>query len=410
MASGDASPASESVNGPVSIDGVVLPTDYRLNAEEGLAYDPEGAANYLRHTVVGDPELDTLMAELSSTFSGAEIGQFIQAGMDEDTEGLRSAPEGLREFFLSPPPDPPWLDREAFLPGIRAFHRDSGMILGGFVTGVLVDGFTTYIAKSFVLTGRIFDRGVRRLQQNNRHYVEIFFPGGLERHGDGWKLSVRIRFIHAQLRHLLGNAEDWDARAWGMPISAAHTGYATACFSARAIKHAETLGVRFTREERDSIMAIWRYTGWLMGIPESILISSEEEALHLYEIASICEPPISDESIIMSNALLNSAPLVAGVTEPDERRTMAEKQIFPLSRALIGNEMADKLRFPKSRTRGVVFQFRMLQRIQRLMAKVQGKEAASESFSQLLNISTYDSTGIGYRLPEHEHSEKAGDW
>ncbi len=410
LASGDASPASESVNGPVSIDGVVLPTDYRLNAEEGLAYDPEGAGNYLRHTVVGDPELDALMAELSSTFSGAEIGRFIQAGMDEDTEGLRSAPEGLQEFFLSPRPDPPWLDREAFLPGIRAFHRDSGMILAGFVTGVLVDGFTTYIAKSFVLTGRIFDRGVRRLQQNNRHFVEIFFPGGLERHGDGWKLSVRIRFIHAQLRHLLGNAVDWDSEAWGMPISATHTGYAAACFSARTIKHAETLGVRFTREERDSIMAIWRYTGWLMGIPESILITSEEEALHLYEIASICEPPISDESIIMSNALINSAPLVAGVTEPDERRTMAEKQIFPLSRALIGNEMADKIRFPKSRTRAVLFQFRMLQRIQRLMAKMQGKEAASESFGQLLNISTYDSTGIGYRLPEHEHSEKAGDW
>ena len=409
MQKAPAGPASGSVNGPASIDGLVLPTDYRINAEGALAYDQAGSSNYFRHTVVGDPGLDSLMKDMSS-LPGGESGRFIQAGMDEDMDGLREAPEALREFFLSPPPDPPWLDREAFLPGVRAFHRDSGMILAGFVTGVLVDGFTTYIAKSFVLTGRIFDRGVRRLQQNNRHFVEIFFPAGLERHGDGWKLSVRIRFIHAQLRHLLGNAEYWDTEAWGMPISAAHTGYAAACFSARTIKHAEKLGVRFSREERDSIMAIWRYTAWLMGIPESILFTNEEEALHLYEIAARCEPPISDESIIMSNALINSAPLVAGVTEPVARRTMAEKQIYPLSRALVGNEMADRLRFPKSRTPAVVFQFKMLQRWQRLVKKLRGQGLASESFNQLLDISTYDSSGISYRVPEHEYSERAGDW
>ncbi len=409
MQKAPASPASGGANGLASVDGVVLPTDYRINAEGALAYDQAGASNYLRHTVVGDPGLDALMEDMSS-LPGGETARFIQAGMDEDLDGLREAPEALREFFLSPPPDPPWLDREAFLPGVRAFHRDSGMILAGFVTGVLVDGFTTYIAKSFVLTGRIFDRGVRRLQQNNRHFVEIFFPGGLERHGDGWKLSVRIRFIHAQLRHLLGNAEYWDTEAWGMPISAAHTGYAAACFSARTIKHAEKLGVRFSREERDSIMAIWRYTAWLMGIPESILFTNEEEALHLYEIAARCEPPMSDESIIMSNALINSAPLVAGVTEPAARRAMAEKQIYPLSRALIGSEMADRLRFPKSRTPAVVFQFKMLQRWQRLLKKLRGQGLASESFNQLLDISTYDSSGISYRVPEHEYSERAGDW
>ncbi len=31
------------------------------------------------------------------------------------------------------------------------------------------------------------DNGVRRLRQNNRHFLDIFFPGGLARNGDGWK-------------------------------------------------------------------------------------------------------------------------------------------------------------------------------------------------------------------------------
>ena len=73
---------------------------------------------------------------------------------------MTGAPQVLRDFFIDmPPADPPWLDYEAFVPGIRAFHRNSGLILSGFAAGVLVDGFTTYIAKSFVLTGRVIDQG-----------------------------------------------------------------------------------------------------------------------------------------------------------------------------------------------------------------------------------------------------------
>ncbi|MYB62812.1 MAG: DUF2236 domain-containing protein [Gemmatimonadetes bacterium] len=132
----------------------------------------------------------------------------------------------LQDFFLGTPTDPDWLDHDASTPGIHAFQRDSFRFLSGFVTGVLTDGFATLNSKSFVQTGRIFDNGVRRLQQNNRHFMEIYFPGGLQRYGDGWKLSVRIRFIHAQVRRLLGQSTEWSHEAWGVPISAAHLGYA----------------------------------------------------------------------------------------------------------------------------------------------------------------------------------------
>ena len=169
----------------------VLPTDYRINAERALAYDPVGASNYLKHTLIGDPELDALMEDMSS-LPGRELARYIRAGMEEDEEMLRAAPGSAAPSSSSRRlPIRPGSTARPSARAIRAFHRDSGMILAGFVTGVLVDGFTTYIAKSFVLTGRIFDRGVRRLQQNNRHFVEIFFPGGLDRQGDGWKLSVR---------------------------------------------------------------------------------------------------------------------------------------------------------------------------------------------------------------------------
>ena len=58
-------------------------------------------------------------------------------------------------FFKNLEEQPPWLNRKAFEPGIRAFHANVDLMLVAFVTGVLVEGFSTRIAKSFRITGRV---------------------------------------------------------------------------------------------------------------------------------------------------------------------------------------------------------------------------------------------------------------
>ena len=398
------------LGGGGNLDDIVVPTAYRINAEKALARYPRQAANYLKHTLVGDPLLDGMPQELAD-LPRSEVTRFIQAGMDQDLDVMGHAPKVLRDFFVDyPPPDPPWLDCEAFKPGIRKFQKDSGLIISGFAAGVLVDGFGTLISKSFVHTGRVFEHGVRRLQQNNRHFVDIFFPGGLERQGDGWKLTVRIRLIHAQMRHLLNASEEWDREAWGVPLHGAHLGYAAACFSARTIVHSESVGVSFTQEEKESICAIWRYTAYIMGIPESITFTNYAEAIEMHKVGNACEPPIEEESIIMANALINSAPLVAGVTDVAARKAMVEREIYPISRALIGKDLADSLRFPNSRKIGILWQFRMLQRIRRWMAKLRKKSVTAQNFGQMLAISAFDDAGISYNMPDHERAEMSSKW
>ena len=162
-----------------------------------------------------------VMEELSSLHPG-HLHRYIEAGIEQNDEDLSSAPQPLRDFFANLE-DPPWLDLEEFRPAIRAFNANVDLMLIAFVTGVLVEGFSTLIAKSFSITGRVASTK-RRLQQNNRHMMEIFFPGGMERSNDGWKLSTRIRFVHSRIRTLLAKSEEWNHEAWGTPVSAAHLG------------------------------------------------------------------------------------------------------------------------------------------------------------------------------------------
>ena len=42
----------------------------------------------------------------------------------------------------------------------------------------------------------------------------------------------------------------------------------------------------------------------------------------------------------MTNALINSAPLVANIEDPVERRQLVTNVIYPISRALVGNKLA----------------------------------------------------------------------
>jgi len=385
-----------------------IPTAYIPGYEAARAIDPEMADNYVAHTIVGDPVMDALVEELAP-LSRNQIHRLISAGMEEDRDGLRNAPQALRDFFMdAPQPDPDWLDHDAFAPGVRAFQRNSVAVLSAFVTGVLIDGFSTLISKSFVQTGRIFDNGVWRLKQNNRHQMEIFWPGGLKRHGDGWKLSVRIRFVHAQVRRLLAQTEEWDHDAWGVPISAAHVGYSAACFAARTVRHSEALGARYSAEERVGFHAVWRYAAYLMGIPETILFTDENHALDIYRIGSICEPPPTTEAILMTNALVNSAPLVAGITDPEGRKKLVNKVIYPVSRGLVGNNLADKLKFPKSGLPFPLLLYRIDQRVQKLRARL--KKESLKNFSTLLAASAYDDAGLTYHLPDHAHAEESSRW
>ena len=381
------------------------PSAYIEGYAEARRYDPAGADNYIQHTTIGDPVLDAVMEELAA-LPPADLHRFVGAGIEQQAEVLRNAPQCLRDFFDSLDEEPPWLDYEVIRPGIRAFHANVDFMLLAFVTGVLVEGFSTLIAKSFRITGRVAATS-RRLQQNNRQLMEIFYPGGLQRDGDGWKLSTRVRFVHARIRNLLAKSDDWDQAAWGTPVSAAHLGFAISVFSKRLLDYASLVGARLNKEEKESILSVWRYAGYLMGIPEAILYDNGAEAEQIYRIGKLCEPPPDADSIAMANALIQAIPGVANITDAAEK-TRVLKMAYRLSRALLGNQLADLFQYPQTRTIGTLFIHRMQQRLQRWMKT---KDlAVADNFTQLLQISVYDKGGLSYKMPDMVPDSKSSEW
>ena len=149
-----------------------------------------------------------------------------------------------------------------------------------------------------------------------------------------------------------------------------------------------------------------------MGIPETILFKAEQDALELFDIGNICEPPPGEESVAMAHSLINSASLVAGIEEPRECQALAD-YVFRVSRALIGQELAEGLQFPKSRVFGVLPWFRTEIRLQRLVGRWIPRVGTKNNVSQfagLLQICGREESEISYQMPDHVYSEESRSW
>ena len=254
---------------------MTIPSVYQPGYAKAREANPELAAKYLEHAVIGDPVADDVVNALAS-FNQTSVHQFINAGMEQDAKTLADAPQPLRDFFSRIESPPPWFDQASVHAGCRAFHTYSDLFITAFFV-VTLENAATLMSKAFYMTGGVTTgQGPRRIRQNIRHFIEIMLPGALDRQGEGWKLSVRIRLVHAQLRRLIRASDEWDEAVYGAPLSAAHLALASANFSAMMLRHAARLGAHLDDEARASFMQIWRYASWLIGTPDALLVGGSQ--------------------------------------------------------------------------------------------------------------------------------------
>lgn len=373
--------------------------------------DPDLARRYVEHLTVGDPLADAAIDSLAAVNETLRQ-DFIRAGMERDEQTLSRAPQPLTDFFEAVAVVPSWFDSRRLMPGYRGFHANSAIFSLAFIVGSGIEGFGSLIAKAFFATGRMVDFGVRRARQNTWHLAEIMTPGGLEVGADGWRLTLRIRLVHAQVRRQLREWDGWDEAAEGMPISMAHLGLASAIFSARCLEFGRKLGVRLKPEEHDAIMTIWRYTAFLLGVPDAMLFRDSEEALELCRVGLGCEPEFGIEQIAMANGLINSIPMLGGFTERGPRRKYATK-LYRVSRALIGDDLADRFRFPRQNTMGLLPAIALWRRLSRYLASVKSLvsgEPITPHYMLLLDVVRPEELGMSYRLPPQLFSDERIEW
>ncbi len=385
-----------------------IPLVYRDGYGKAVILNPDIAANYVGNTTVGDTLADAVVETLAS-LPAQEISRVMNSCMNRNAEPLPNTPPEVIDFIESLSVVPSWFDDDAALPGRLALHRHMDLFIIGLFY-VSLQNFNSLMSRVFFLTGEgTTQQGLRVIRQNMRYLTQaLILPQALDPWEEGWKFSIRIRLVHARVRRRLRNSGQWDEIKFGVPVSAANMALTSANFSASLIRNVDRLGADLSDCERFSIMQIWRYASWLMGTPDTLLCGGDENAAaELSRIGHICEPAPDATTTVIANAMIGLLPEVANLTDPAEKRAMI-KHGYRLSRALLGDEFADRLGFPRMRTAGLLPLMRLRNRLQKMsghLAPAIARFWKDDPFLRLLDAAMI--TGLRGQLPDELKAAKA---
>lgn len=243
-----------------------------------------------------------------------------------ESETIRNA---LEKYFIQATLLPKWLDTEKLKLGGHVFqdHLFSGIMILGCASLPI-----TYVCqpdtKVLGFTRRLIDDAPRRLVETAQMVTDVMGEGGLTVQGNrlagkGIQSILKIRLIHAAVRHLMLNKEllladhkhennidpnnfllayvldsaqeqsiwygtkkpdDWDLKKDGVPINKEALAIILLTFSFTILRGLKKIGVKINKKQRDAYLHSWNVVGYTLGVDEKFLtaFTSYEESKLIY--------------------------------------------------------------------------------------------------------------------------------
>jgi hypothetical protein len=278
--------------------------------------------------------------------------RLFEQGLRGGSRAIPTAPAAMRHLLDEVADVPAWVDWQTCDRGGEMLMRVG--VLGGAVLGShsLVLGYASPAGnKPLVLSGRLKEQALTRLNETARFVQAVCRPGGMRPFADGWQITVKVRLIHAQVRRMILKSGKWDEAAWGAPVNQHDMAGTTLLFSIAIMQGLRKLGVRIGSEEGERYIHLWRWVGRVIGVDAALLPVSEPDAVRLADLIEATMGVPDQDSRDLTKALFDAAWI--GAVTPKQRRDAGRRHLFgtTLCRELVGSERADQLGVPRNSVR-----------------------------------------------------------
>src|SRR6266446_4105616 len=297
----------------------------------------------------GDPLADAVVAAFA-TMPAGRGRRMLDTVLDHGIDAVPDAPAALRALFAQLDNMPFWVDWRELDTGGAAFLQSG--ILGVLVIALnsLPVSYSSPAGnKALVYSGKLVQRAARRLGETGRFVYLTSLPGGLRRFSDGFKVTVKVRLMHAQVRRLLSQSGRWNAELWGAPINQCFMSATNLLLSVNLLDGMRRFGLHFSAAQRHGLMQLWRYSAYLSGVQAELLHATEHEARRFLEMVFALDGPPDEDARALVHALMNVAyQLGFG------HREWLQQMFYGISYAQIGRERAQRLGYPQTPWRFLV--------------------------------------------------------
>jgi hypothetical protein len=257
----------------------------------------------------GDPLADALIVWMRAQGMGKAWRQFEAALAQPEAGGAGAAgdlPAPLARYLSEARQWPAWADPARMARGAEVLHgtglhgmmvlRDAGLMAGYQAAG---------LNQPLIHTGALAKGAQRRIAETTAWWLACTASGGLAPDAPGVHMTLRVRLMHALVRHQLAQDPDWDAATWGLAINQ-HDMQATYLgFSVVQLIALKSTGTVLSAQDSEDVMHLWRCIGWLMGVEDGLLVASERDGRRALYRNLLSQAPADDTSVALARALMD---------------------------------------------------------------------------------------------------------
>ncbi len=147
---------------------------------------------------------------------------------------------------------------------------------------------------------------------------------------------LKIRLIHAIIRHYTLQHQPWDTEAWGYPVNQTDMAGTNLAFSYMVLMGMRKNGHSIADADAEAYLHLWRVIGALLGVSEDWLPTNSREAYLIGSHIAKVQFRASPEGTALTKALLQT---LTEVIEPAWMKPVVEA----FMRFLLGDEIANLL-------------------------------------------------------------------
>lgn len=301
------------------------------------------APYYYHVDEIGDQVVNDVYFAKSFHEATREIESCIRNGIS-DTDDL---PESVKKLFAQTQKVPGWLDRDLLKSGAELCMRGSLDSLISLRDYCLIGGYDyAYLNKPLIATEALKKGAVKRLSETLDFWVNATRHNALEIHAKGYEFAIKTRLIHSYARLSIRKSyKDWDMENWGEPINSWDMMATYIGFSLVFLHGLKKLGNTFSDKEEKGVFHLWKYVGYLLGIPENLLPDNKKQATEYFYLWTSVQPSSDKDSVLLAQSLLNESLENAILKFKFQRRNLRYLHIC-CTWFLLDNEVCKRLQIP----------------------------------------------------------------
>ncbi|WP_312075466.1 oxygenase MpaB family protein [Chryseobacterium sp.] len=311
-----------------------------------LSFDDfEKFAPYYYHVdEIGDDVVREIYFKKSYPEASREIENYIRNGVSEHD----NIPESAKKLFLQTQKIPDWLDLNLIKSGAELCMRSNLDSLISLRDYCLIGGYDyAYLNKPLIATEALKKGAVKRLSETLDFWVNVTRYDALEIHKKGYEFAIKTRLIHSYARlSIRKHYKNWDKENWGEPINSWDMMATYIGFSLVFMHSLLKLGNTISEEEEKGHFHLWKYVGYLLGIPVELLPDNKKQATEYFYLWTSIQPPSDKDSVLLAHSLLNESLENPILKYQFQRRNLKYLHIC-CTWFLLGDDVCKRLQIPE---------------------------------------------------------------